>query len=142
MLAASGLGNSRPRSAASERGCRARLPLPERIRRSKENLHEDQSCKRRSHSRSHRFADGDVDRRGRAIAEGKLLALDKHERCHRGEVRLGRGYGAFFVSESNVSTVAAYIVGQEQHHRIRTFAEELKEFVERHGLHWREEESR
>lgn len=46
----------------------------------------------------------------------------------------GRGYGAFAVSESNVNTVAAYIAGQEQHHRMRTFTDELKEFIERHGL--------
>jgi REP element-mobilizing transposase RayT len=46
----------------------------------------------------------------------------------------GRGYGAFSVSESNVSPVVAYIAGQEQHHRLRTFAEELKEFIERHEL--------
>ena len=29
----------------------------------------------------------------------------------------GRGYGAFSVSESNVAQVAAYIAGQEEHHR-------------------------
>jgi putative transposase len=49
----------------------------------------------------------------------------------------GRGYGAFSVSESNVQKVAAYIAGQEAHHRLRTFSEELEEFVERHGLEWR-----
>lgn len=51
----------------------------------------------------------------------------------------GRGYGAFSVSQSNVSTVAAYIAGPEQHHRIRTFLEELTELIERHGLQWRDE---
>lgn len=51
----------------------------------------------------------------------------------------GRGYGAFSVSESNTEQVAAYIAGQEQHHRIRTFGEELKEFSERHGLQWKGE---
>jgi putative transposase len=59
-----------------------------------------------------------------------------------GKFAWGRGYGAFSVSESNMSQVAAYIAGQEQHHRIRTFAEELQEFIERHGLHWKDEESR
>jgi len=53
----------------------------------------------------------------------------------------GRGYGAFSVSESNICQVAAYIAGQEQHHRVRTFAEELQEFIERHGLRWKEQES-
>jgi REP element-mobilizing transposase RayT len=54
----------------------------------------------------------------------------------------GRGYGAFSVSESNVEQVAAYIAGQEEHHRLRTFAAELEEFVKRHGLNWKDEESR
>jgi putative transposase len=54
----------------------------------------------------------------------------------------GRGYGAFSVSESNVDAVAKYIASQEQHHRVRTFAEELKDFIERHGLQWRPDESR
>src|SRR5438876_9539327 len=48
----------------------------------------------------------------------------------------GSGYGAFSVSESNVSQVAAYIAGQEEHHWVRTFADELREFIERHGLRW------
>ena len=54
----------------------------------------------------------------------------------------GRGYGVFSVSESNVKQVAAYIAGQEEHHRVRTFADELREFIERHALHWQDEKSR
>lgn len=54
----------------------------------------------------------------------------------------GRGYGAFSVSESSVEQVAAYIAGQEEHHRVRTFTEELKEFIKRHGLRWEREQSR
>jgi putative transposase len=60
----------------------------------------------------------------------------------KGKFAWGRGYGAFSVSESNVDAVAAYIAGQEEHHRVRTFAEELREFIERHGLHWRTDKSR
>jgi putative transposase len=59
-----------------------------------------------------------------------------------GKFAWGRGYGAFSVSESRVHNVATYIAGQEEHHRIRTFSEELAEFVQRHGLQWREEISR
>ena len=55
---------------------------------------------------------------------------------------LGRGYGAFSVSESNLNQVAAHIARQEEHHRVRTFGEELREFIDRHGLHWDDEESR
>lgn len=59
-----------------------------------------------------------------------------------GKFAWARGYGAFSVSESNVGQVAAYIAGQEEHHRVRTFGEEIKEFIERHGLTWKEEGSR
>ena len=60
----------------------------------------------------------------------------------KGKFAWGRGYGAFSVSESNVGAVARYIAGQEEHHRMRTFADEWKEFIERHGLQWRPDESR
>ena len=59
-----------------------------------------------------------------------------------GKFAWGRGYGAFSVSESNVAQVAAYIAGQEEHHRMRTFADELRGFVERYGLRWQDEKSR
>jgi putative transposase len=59
-----------------------------------------------------------------------------------GKFGWAQGYGAFSVSESNVAQVAAYIAGQEEHHRVRTFADELREFIERHGLHWQDEKSR
>ena len=54
----------------------------------------------------------------------------------------GRGYGAFSVSQSNVDQVAGYIANQEEYHRVRTFEEELREFIDRHGLRWRDERSR
>jgi REP element-mobilizing transposase RayT len=53
-----------------------------------------------------------------------------------------RGYGAFSVSHSAVDEVCAYIANQEEHHRKKTFAEKLKQFVERYGLKWHEEENR
>ncbi len=51
----------------------------------------------------------------------------------------GRGSGVFSVSESGVPDVCAYIANQEEHHRKRNFAEELKLFVERYGLEWRKD---
>jgi putative transposase len=48
-----------------------------------------------------------------------------------GKFAWGRGYGAFSVSESNVAQVAAYIADQEEHHRVRRFADELKDFLDR-----------
>ena len=53
-----------------------------------------------------------------------------------------RGYAAFAVSESNVDFVCKYIANQEKHHRVRTFDDEFKEFIQRHGLEWRPNESR
>jgi putative transposase len=58
-----------------------------------------------------------------------------------GKFSWGRGYGAFSVSESAMPEVVGYIAGQEEHHRKRSFADELKLFVERYGLEWREEET-
>src|SRR5436190_1726552 len=59
-----------------------------------------------------------------------------------GKFAWGRGYGAFSVSESNVDQVARYIAHQEEHHRVHTFTEELREFIDRHGLQWKDEGSR
>src|SRR4051812_41373441 len=49
-----------------------------------------------------------------------------------GKLAWGRGYGAFSVSHSGVDEVAKYIAGQEEHHRKRSFSEELKLFVEKY----------
>jgi len=59
-----------------------------------------------------------------------------------GKFAWGRGYAAFSVSESNVEQVAAYIAGQKEHHHVRSFAEEFREFAERHGLPVADLESR
>jgi putative transposase len=56
-----------------------------------------------------------------------------------GKFAWGRGYGAFSVSHSGVAEVAGYIADQEEHHRKRSFAEELKLFVERYELKWHED---
>jgi putative transposase len=44
------------------------------------------------------------------------------------------GYGAFSVSESNVTAVREYIANQREHHRIKSFQEEYREFLEKHGI--------
>ena len=63
------------------------------------------------------------------INEGTLVS---------GRFAWGRGYGAFSVSESMVGEVANYIANQEEHHWGRSFDDELKLFIERHGLKWHE----
>lgn len=44
------------------------------------------------------------------------------------------GYGGFSVSESNVPKVANYIQNQEEHHRVKTFQEEYREFLNKHKI--------
>ncbi len=44
------------------------------------------------------------------------------------------GYGAFSVSQSNVEPVKAYIGAQEEHHRKRSFQEEFRLMLQRHGI--------
>ena len=44
------------------------------------------------------------------------------------------GYGAFSVSQSNVDQVKRYIQNQEEHHRKKTFQEEVRAFLRRHGF--------
>jgi REP element-mobilizing transposase RayT len=44
------------------------------------------------------------------------------------------GYAAFSVSQSNVHAVRRYIAQQRQHHRAMSFDEELRAFLERHGI--------
>jgi putative transposase len=81
-----------------------------------------------------------------AFSIEKLMQLLKGSSSHwinsndviSGKFAWGRGYGAFSVSESSMNQVARYIANQEEHHRVRTFAEELKEFVDRHGLQWKD----
>jgi putative transposase len=60
----------------------------------------------------------------------------------KGRFAWGKGYGAFSVSQSDVSHVANYIATQEAHHRKRTFEEEYQLFVNNYGLQWRDEENR
>ncbi len=48
------------------------------------------------------------------------------------------GYGAFTVSKSLVPEVKTYIENQREHHRVRTFQEEYRALLERHGIEYDE----
>jgi len=48
------------------------------------------------------------------------------------------GFGAFSVSESNVSSVRQYIKNQAEHHRKVSFQEELRSFLEKHRVEYDE----
>lgn len=45
-----------------------------------------------------------------------------------------RGYGAFSVSPSQLDVVLQYIDSQQEHHRTRTFQEEYRELLRKHGV--------
>jgi putative transposase len=42
-------------------------------------------------------------------------------------------YTALSVSESNIETIRRYILGQEEHHRKKSFVAEYNEFIKRQG---------
>jgi len=45
-----------------------------------------------------------------------------------------RGYGAFSVSPNQLDAVLQYVDAQQEHHRTRTFQEEYRELLRRHGI--------
>lgn len=48
------------------------------------------------------------------------------------------GYGVFTVSQSQLRSVERYIERQEEHHRTKSFAEEYRAFLMRHGIEYDE----
>jgi REP element-mobilizing transposase RayT len=76
------------------------------------------------------------------LLKGSSSHWINQERLVKGRFAWGKGYGAFSVSQSDVSRVARYISNQEAHHRKRTFEEEYQLFIRNYGLQWRDEENR
>ncbi len=48
------------------------------------------------------------------------------------------GYGAFSVSQSQLEALRHYVRNQEEHHRTRSFQDEFREFLDRHGIEYDE----
>jgi putative transposase len=48
------------------------------------------------------------------------------------------GYGAFTVSKSQIPEVEDYIRNQREHHRIKSFQEEYRAFLDRHEIEYDE----
>jgi putative transposase len=48
------------------------------------------------------------------------------------------GYGAFTVSKSGLNDVIRYIQNQREHHQRRSFQEEYRDFLEKHGIDYDE----
>ena len=48
------------------------------------------------------------------------------------------GYGGFSVSPAEVDAVAAYIEGQEEHHRVVSFQDEYRRFLKEYEVEYDE----
>ena len=48
------------------------------------------------------------------------------------------GYGAFTVSKSQLPDLIEYVKNQREHHQTRTFQEEYRAFLEKHGIEYHE----
>jgi hypothetical protein len=48
------------------------------------------------------------------------------------------GYACFSVSQSRLAQVEDYIARQEEHHRNRTFQDELRELLQKHRIEFDE----
>lgn len=68
----------------------------------------------------------------------KLKGSSSHfvnqERLTKVKFKWARGYAVFSVSESIKNKVKDYILNQEEHHRIRSYAEEVEMFLKKHDL--------
>ena len=59
-----------------------------------------------------------------------------HDKWPRRSFAWQLGYGAFSVSASQASRTIAYINNQKEHHRKRTFEEEFRELLDKHGVQY------
>lgn len=50
-----------------------------------------------------------------------------------------QGYAAFAVSQSGIDDVCAYIENQAEHHRVKTFQDEYRQFLDKHGIEYDEQ---
>ncbi|MCC5845365.1 MAG: IS200/IS605 family transposase [Verrucomicrobia bacterium] len=58
-----------------------------------------------------------------------------NEQCFiQGRFQWQDGYGAFTVGPEEKEILSAYIRNQEEHHRVRTFAEEYEAMLRKHGI--------
>ena len=62
------------------------------------------------------------------------------EHGQRGRFEWQAGYGAFSVSQSQLDALLAYVANenQQEHHRKRSFQDEYRDFLARHGIEFDE----
>lgn len=70
--------------------------------------------------------------------KGSLSHYINKERLTPTKFSWGRGYAVFSVSESNKQKVIDYIRNQEEHHRKKSFEEEVDLFLNKYGIDKRE----
>jgi len=46
------------------------------------------------------------------------------------------GYGAFSIGQSQLGSLKGYIARQKEHHRVKTFEEEFREFLKRYQIEY------
>jgi len=68
------------------------------------------------------------------LLKGSSSHYINQERLIPGKFSWGRGYAVFSVSESQLNKIVDYIKNQKEHHRIKSFAEEYEEFLNKHQL--------
>lgn len=72
------------------------------------------------------------------IEEVKVHSSSRMKQAGLPDFYWQNGYGAFSVSQSNVTPVREYIANQEEHHRERTFQDEFRSLLRKHELEWDE----
>ena len=70
----------------------------------------------------------------RSIKKGSSAWIGEEIRAFRWQ----DGYSAFTVGHSDVEQVRRYIRGQEEHHRVRPFADEYRELLAEQGIEFAE----
>jgi hypothetical protein len=68
------------------------------------------------------------------LLKGESAHWINQERLLGGAFHWASEYFAISVSEEALPAVAHYIEGEEEHHRVRPFSEEVAEFLQEHGF--------
>ena len=68
----------------------------------------------------------------------KASSVWVHEEIGLREFAWQEGYAAFTVSAAGLTAVGNYIANQEEHHRVKSFHEELVEMLQRAGVEYDE----
>ncbi|WP_164101452.1 transposase [Candidatus Laterigemmans baculatus] len=68
------------------------------------------------------------------VKKGSSKWMKTREGCGNAKFYWQKGYAAFSVSQSNTAAVVRYIDTQEEHHRVKTFQDELRALCKRHEV--------